>query len=78
VSDTPIYQRLADEHLIDIPESRPDDAPALAMLGPVRYGEHVDFPWPPPAEPPARTAGQQDHTDPWAYAGPDADPPGAP
>ncbi len=27
------------------------------------------------ANPPARTAGEEDHSDPWALAGEDADPP---
>lgn len=27
------------------------------------------------ANPPAKTAGEQDHTDPWQYAGDDAPPP---
>lgn len=27
------------------------------------------------ANPPAATAGQQDHSDPWVYAGDEADPP---
>jgi len=27
------------------------------------------------ANPPSRTAGEEDHTDPWAFAGEDADPP---
>lgn len=28
-----------------------------------------------PAEPVAKTAGEQDHSDPWVFAGEDADPP---
>lgn len=37
MTDSPIYQQLADERLVDVPEYRPpapDDGPALAMLGP--------------------------------------------
>ena len=32
----------------------------------------------PPDDPPARTAGEQDHSDPWRYAGGWAPPPGDP
>jgi hypothetical protein len=28
-----------------------------------------------PVNPPAATAGEEDHSDPWAFAGEDADPP---
>lgn len=56
----------------------------------VAYGGHVDLSLLPPArvsevpvthplsdddEVPAATAGEQDHSDPWVFAGEDADPP---
>lgn len=72
MSDLPIYRQLADEYLLLDVDPGEGQEPAT-----VRYGDAVDWVRP-PAEPTARTAGEQDHADPWAFAGADADPPGAP
>lgn len=83
VDDNPppplIYEQLAGEHLITVPDPLGED-PAMTLLpdgGRVEYSGHVDFAWPPPTDPPARTAGQQDHSNPWVWAGSPADPPEA-
>lgn len=76
MTDPWIYRRLADERLMDVPDTAGGTDPATTMLpATVRYGDAEDWVRP---EPTALTAGQQDHSDPWAYAGEDADPPGAP
>lgn len=73
-----IYRRLFEETPIDLPPSDPGRDPATTMLPAVT----ASYPDPGPvlsnSNPPAETAGEQDHTNPWLYAGPDADPPGAP
>lgn len=55
----------------------PGRNPALTQILPVVE----PYPDPGPglsnSNPPAETAGEQDHSDPWLYAGEDADPPGA-
>lgn len=54
----------------------PNGDPTVTQMLPITY------PDPGPvlsnSNPPAETAGDQDHTDPWLYAGEDADPPGSP
>jgi len=79
MTDPWIYRRLADERLMDdVPAGAVGTDPATTMLpATVRYGGAEDWVRPEP-EPHALTAGQQDHSDPWAFAGEDADPPGAP
>lgn len=76
--DAWIYRRLAAERLTDDVPSTAGTDPATTMLPAyqVRYGDAVDWAWP-LAEQPARTAGEEDHTNPWFYAGEPADPPGA-
>lgn len=55
----------------------PGENPAVTMMLPTIQ------PYPDPgldvanSNPPAETAGEQDHSNPWFYAGADADPPGA-
>ncbi len=75
-----IYQQLADERLVDVPAGTTRLDPATSMLPAqtVRYGDAVDWMKPPDADPVARTAGEENHSNPWLYAGDDADPPGAP
>jgi hypothetical protein len=48
--------------------------PVDAASPAVHYAGFTDWPGPPP-EPPAESAGEQDHTDPTAFVGEDADPP---
>lgn len=72
------------------PDSTRAQEPATSMLPPqawdpgslyvmpivgrrIEYGAAVDYPTVPPEA--ALTAGEQDHSDPWRYAGEDADPP---
>ncbi|MBW0090498.1 hypothetical protein I4I73_21405 [Pseudonocardia sp. KRD-184] len=50
----------------------------VVTAGRVEYAGHVDYANPRPTpqpDPPSMTAGQEDHSDPWRYAGEDADPP---
>lgn len=76
--DAWIYRQLADERLVDDVPGRPGTDPATTMLPAyqLRYGTAIDWAWP-DTEQPARTAGEEDHSNPWFYAGDDADPPGA-
>lgn len=79
---------MADEHRYDDPATTRLPHPAyddprhnpIAFLptgveGRLEYEGAVDYARPVPAEREAMTAGEQDHSDPWRYAGEDADPP---
>lgn len=46
----------------------------LPVVGPIGYGGHQDWPGPTP-EPPAVTAGEQDHSDISVFVGPSAEAP---
>jgi hypothetical protein len=52
-------------HIPDLPEEEPVPDPDPTLFPVFDDGQA------------ARTAGEQDHTDPWVYAGEDADPPEA-
>lgn len=61
--------------------SDPRDTPIFDELREALMAKHIDADGdgaPDQAdEPLAQTAGEQDHSDPWIYAGEDTDPPGA-
>lgn len=65
MTGTPIFEQLAGEYLTPhgrhswIPEPRTEEMPIVTE----------------PQEPVAQTAGEQDHEDPWVYAGEEADAP---
>jgi hypothetical protein len=86
----PIYDEMADRRGVDVPENPITWEPTTTTTGSleqavsgqaagVQYAGYRYYPDPglpsPNATPPAETAGEQDHTNPWFYAGEDADRP---
>ncbi|MFC5996967.1 hypothetical protein ACFQE5_22405 [Pseudonocardia hispaniensis] len=68
--DSPIYRQLSGETLIDVPEYGPAHTVALPPVGYPDPGPELH------TYPVAVTAGEQDHSDPWRWAGDEADAPG--
>lgn len=64
MGDSPFYDELSRRHHYDVPEQPHGQDLATTMLPAI-----------PATEPVARTAGEQDHTNPWRYAEDPANPP---